>query len=136
MQGLSRQRIGLFLGPALFVAVLLVPIPASMADAARAVGAAAWAPMVAFGTLLWVLVWWVTGCMPLDATPTEAAMKLALRTQQIIAEETGVASVVDPLGGSWYVEALTDEIERRVLGYLGGVGGRGGGVPGVGGGLP
>jgi len=52
------------------------------------------------------------------AIPTESAMKLALRTQQIIAEETGVASVVDPLGGSWYVEALTDEIERRVRDYL------------------
>ena len=52
------------------------------------------------------------------AIPTESAMKLALRTQQVIAEETGVASVVDPLGGSWYVESLTDEIERRVLAYL------------------
>jgi methylmalonyl-CoA mutase N-terminal domain/subunit len=52
------------------------------------------------------------------AIPTESAMKLALRTQQIIAEESGVASVVDPLGGSWYVEALTDEIERRVREYL------------------
>ena len=60
------------------------------------------------------------------AIPTESAMKLALRTQQIIAEETGVASVVDPLGGSWYVEALTDEIERRVLGYLERIDGRGG----------
>ena len=60
------------------------------------------------------------------AIPTESAMKLALRTQQIIAEETGVASVVDPLGGSWYVEALTDEIERRGLGYLERIDGRGG----------
>src|SRR3989442_12129164 len=45
-------------------------------------------------------------------------MKLALRTQQIIAEETNVASVVDPLAGSWYVETLTDEIERAVWSYL------------------
>jgi len=52
------------------------------------------------------------------AIPTESAMELALRTQQILAEETGVANVVDPLGGSWYVEALTDEIERRVQDYL------------------
>ena len=60
------------------------------------------------------------------AIPTESAMKLALRTQQVIAEETGVASVVDPLGGSWYVESLTDEIERRVLAYLDRIGERGG----------
>ncbi len=60
------------------------------------------------------------------AIPTEFAMKLALRTQQIIAEETGVANVVDPLGGSWYVESLTDEIERRVLAYLERIEARGG----------
>ena len=47
------------------------------------------------------------------ALPSEHAARVALRTQQIIAEETGVANVIDPLGGSWYVEWLTDEIERR-----------------------
>ena len=52
------------------------------------------------------------------AIPSEFAMKLALRTQQIIADETGVADVVDPLGGSWFVEALTNEIERRVWDYI------------------
>lgn len=46
--------------------------------------------------------------------PTEAAVSVALRTQQIIAHETGVADVADPLGGSHYVEALTDELEARV----------------------
>jgi len=46
------------------------------------------------------------------ALPTEAAVQLALRTQQILAHETGVANVSDPLGGSWYVEALTDTLER------------------------
>jgi len=45
------------------------------------------------------------------ALPTEDAAKLALRTQQIIAEETGVASVVDPLGGSYYVERMTNDME-------------------------
>ena len=70
------------------------------------------------------------------AIPTESAMKLALRTQQIIAEETGVASVVDPLGGSWYVEALTDEIERRVLGYLERIDGRGGMIAAIEEGFP
>ena len=50
--------------------------------------------------------------------PTENAVKVALRTQQIIAEETGVTSVVDPLGGSYYVEALTDEIEALAKDYI------------------
>jgi methylmalonyl-CoA mutase N-terminal domain/subunit len=45
-------------------------------------------------------------------------MKLALRTQQVIAEETGVPEVIDPLGGSYYVEALTDRIEAEVLAIL------------------
>jgi methylmalonyl-CoA mutase N-terminal domain/subunit len=47
------------------------------------------------------------------ALPSDHAAKVALRTQQVIAEETGVTNVIDPLGGSWYVEWLTDEIERR-----------------------
>ena len=47
------------------------------------------------------------------ALPTEKAARLALRTQQVIAYETNVAHVADPLGGSYYVEALTDEVERQ-----------------------
>jgi methylmalonyl-CoA mutase N-terminal domain/subunit len=47
------------------------------------------------------------------ALPSEKAAEIALRTQQVIMEETGVATVADPLGGSWYVEALTDEIEAE-----------------------
>src|SRR4029078_9891934 len=46
------------------------------------------------------------------ALPTEEAARVALRTQQIIAAESGVANTVDPLGGSWAVEQRTDEIER------------------------
>ena len=52
------------------------------------------------------------------ALPTEESAKLALRTQQIIAAESGVTRTVDPLGGSHYVEALTDEIERLAREYL------------------
>ena len=52
------------------------------------------------------------------AIPSELAMKIALRTQQIIADETRVTSVIDPLGGSWYVESLTNEIEAAVLDIL------------------
>ncbi|HEY8372913.1 MAG TPA: methylmalonyl-CoA mutase family protein [Pseudonocardiaceae bacterium] len=47
------------------------------------------------------------------ALPSEKAAQIALRTQQVIMEETGVANVADPLGGSWYVEALTDRIEAE-----------------------
>ena len=47
------------------------------------------------------------------ALPTERAARIALRTQQVIAHETGVAAVADPLGGSWFVEAITDELERQ-----------------------
>ncbi|MCA9519568.1 MAG: methylmalonyl-CoA mutase family protein [Myxococcales bacterium] len=47
------------------------------------------------------------------ALPTEESVKIALRTQQIIADESGVANVVDPLAGSYFVESLTDEMERR-----------------------
>jgi methylmalonyl-CoA mutase N-terminal domain/subunit len=47
------------------------------------------------------------------ALPSEKAAEIALRTQQVLMEETGVANVADPLGGSWYVEALTDQIEAE-----------------------
>ncbi len=52
------------------------------------------------------------------ALPTEDAVRLALRTQQIIAHESGVADVIDPFGGSYAVEALTDEIERKSKEYI------------------
>ena len=50
--------------------------------------------------------------------PTEEAMKIALRTQQVIADETNVANVVDPVGGSYYVESLTTEYERKIFAIL------------------
>jgi methylmalonyl-CoA mutase N-terminal domain/subunit len=52
------------------------------------------------------------------ALPTEQAVRVALRTQQIIAEETGVANTIDPLGGSYFVEALTDRIEAQAYAYF------------------
>ncbi|HZW28960.1 MAG TPA: methylmalonyl-CoA mutase family protein [Trueperaceae bacterium] len=52
------------------------------------------------------------------ALPTEEAATLALRTQQVIAHETGVTNTVDPLAGSYYVESLTNEMERRALEYF------------------
>jgi methylmalonyl-CoA mutase N-terminal domain/subunit len=52
------------------------------------------------------------------ALPSEQAAMVALRTQQILAEESGVANVVDPLGGSWAIEALTDHVEREARAYI------------------
>ncbi|MFO7172979.1 MAG: methylmalonyl-CoA mutase family protein [Bacillota bacterium] len=52
------------------------------------------------------------------ALPTEESVRIALRTQQIIAEETGVANVVDPLAGSYYVEALTNQLEEEAEAYF------------------
>jgi methylmalonyl-CoA mutase N-terminal domain/subunit len=52
------------------------------------------------------------------AIPTEEAMKLSLRTQQVIAEESNVTSTIDPIGGSYYVESLTSEYERRIFDIL------------------
>ena len=52
------------------------------------------------------------------ALPTEEAVMVALRTQQIIAEESGVTNVVDPLGGSYAIEALTDRMEREARDYI------------------
>jgi methylmalonyl-CoA mutase N-terminal domain/subunit len=52
------------------------------------------------------------------ALPTEQAVRVALRTQQIIAEETGAANTIDPLGGSYFVEALTDRLEERAYEYF------------------
>ena len=59
------------------------------------------------------------------ALPTEKAARIALRTQQVIAHESGAANVADPLGGSWFVESLTDEMERRaeeVFAHIAGLG--------------
>ena len=52
------------------------------------------------------------------ALPTEHAVRIALRTQQVIAHETGVANTIDPLGGSYYVEQLTNEMERQAYEYF------------------
>ena len=66
------------------------------------------------------------------ALPSERAAKLALRTQQVIAHESGATDTVDPFAGSYYVEALTDEIERRAYALIEKVDALGGSVEAVG----
>jgi methylmalonyl-CoA mutase, N-terminal domain len=68
--------------------------------------------------------------------PTEASARLALRTQQILADETGVASVVDPVGGSYAVEALTSEIETRAAALIAEIDRRGGMLAAIEAGFP
>ncbi|MGB2939757.1 MAG: methylmalonyl-CoA mutase family protein [Candidatus Dormiibacterota bacterium] len=65
------------------------------------------------------------------ALPTAKAAEVALRTQQIIAHETGAAAVIDPLGGSYFVEALTDEMERRAYEYFDRIDELGGVIPAI-----
>ena len=65
------------------------------------------------------------------ALPTERAAKIALRTQQILAHESGVTDTVDPFAGSYFVEALTDEIETRAQELIGRVDGMGGSVEAI-----
>jgi methylmalonyl-CoA mutase N-terminal domain/subunit len=65
------------------------------------------------------------------ALPTEKAVKIALRTQQVIAYESGVANVIDPLGGSYYVEALTDRMEAEAEKYFRQIENLGGVVAGI-----
>ena len=52
------------------------------------------------------------------ALPTEEAVQIALRTQQVIAHESGVTNTIDPLGGGYFIETLTDEMERAAYGYF------------------
>jgi methylmalonyl-CoA mutase N-terminal domain/subunit len=68
------------------------------------------------------------------ALPTEESVRIALRTQQILAYETGVANVVDPLGGSYYVESLTDALEREAEGLFAEIEAQGGVVAAIEGG--
>ncbi len=63
--------------------------------------------------------------------PGEEAVRVALRTQQLIAHETGVADNIDPLGGSFYVEALTNEMEERALNYIDKIDSMGGVIAGI-----
>jgi methylmalonyl-CoA mutase N-terminal domain/subunit len=65
------------------------------------------------------------------ALPTDKAARLALRTQQLLAYETGVANTIDPLGGSYFIEALTDEMERQAEAYFKRIEELGGVIPAI-----
>jgi methylmalonyl-CoA mutase N-terminal domain/subunit len=63
--------------------------------------------------------------------PTQRAAKIALRTQQVVGYESGIADTVDPLAGSWFVESLTDEVERGAWEYLERIDAMGGAVDAI-----
>jgi methylmalonyl-CoA mutase N-terminal domain/subunit len=65
------------------------------------------------------------------ALPTDKAARLALRTQQLLAYETGVANTIDPLGGSYFIESLTDEMERQAEVYFKRIEELGGVIPAI-----
>jgi methylmalonyl-CoA mutase N-terminal domain/subunit len=65
------------------------------------------------------------------ALPTEHAVRIALRTQQVIAHETGVVNTIDPLGGSWYVEDLTNRLEKEAYDYFDRIDKLGGVIPAI-----
>ncbi len=70
------------------------------------------------------------------ALPTESSVRVALRTQQIVAHESGVANTIDPLAGSYYVEALTDRIEQEAQEYITRIDGMGGMIAAIEAGYP
>jgi sodium-dependent dicarboxylate transporter 2/3/5 len=91
----TPRAIGLFLGPALFVLSLIIPEPPEMIDAARTVGAPDWAPALAGGVLLWVLVWWVTEAVPLGLAAL--IVPLVFGMAGVVAWRSALSSFTDPI---------------------------------------
>jgi len=91
----TPRGIGLILGPALFVFAVLIPEPPAMVDAARSVGAPDWAPQVAGGVLLWVLVWWVTEAVPLGLAAL--VVPLVFGVAGIVTWKSALSSFTDPI---------------------------------------
>ncbi len=92
---LSKQRIGLLLGPLMFAIIVLIPEPQSMIDAASNVGASDRAPQIALGTLLWVLIWWVSECVPLGIAALIPPIVFSM--SRIVGWKTSLTSFTDPI---------------------------------------
>ncbi len=94
---------------------------------------------IAFGTLAYALggasYVYIASYDEAVSTPTEQSVKVALRTQQIIAHEHGFSDTIDPLGGSYFVESLTNEVEHQILSALGEIEQAGGALAVIGSGL-
>lgn len=92
---LRKENVGLVLGPLLFAATVLVPIPESMARAAADNSVPAFAPQIALGTMLWMVVWWVTECIPLGITGMIAP--LVFTVSGILTIREAVQNFADPI---------------------------------------
>ena len=95
---LPRQTVGLYLGPGVFALLLLLllnPEPPAMINAARIVGAEDWAPVVALATLLWVLIWWLTECVPLGLAAL--LVPLVFSATGIVPWKAALGSFMDPI---------------------------------------
>ena len=95
LKSFDRRRLGLIIGPLVFVIVLLIPEPQSMVDAASAKGVTGNAPLIALATLFWVLTWWVTECVPLGIAALLPPFIFSL--SQIITWKTALTSFTDPI---------------------------------------
>ncbi len=92
---LNKENVGLILGPLLFVVTVLVPIPESMAKAAADNSVASFGPQIALGVMLWMIVWWVTECIPLGITGMIAPLVLTISGVLTIRE--AVQNFADPI---------------------------------------
>jgi sodium-dependent dicarboxylate transporter 2/3/5 len=92
---LSKQRLGMMLGPLIFLIVVAFPEPASMAEVASELGIFSKAPQVALGTLLWVLIWWVSECVPLGIAALIPPLIFSM--SGILAWKTALTSFTDPI---------------------------------------
>lgn len=90
-----KERAGLVLGPALFAAMMVVPAPPGMAEAAAVHGMPAYAPAVALGVMLWMVTWWVTECFPLGITGMLAPLVFVVTG--ILPVREALASFSDPI---------------------------------------
>src|SRR3989339_1676757 len=92
---LNKRKIGLALGPLIFLILVLMPVPQSMADVAADIDAPERAPQIALGTLLWVLVWWVTECVPLGIAALLPPIIFSM--SRIVTWKTSLTAFTDPI---------------------------------------
>jgi sodium-dependent dicarboxylate transporter 2/3/5 len=91
----NKRRIGLVIGPAIFAFITLMPEPSSMAEVAAELGAPDRAPQIALGTLLWVLVWWVTECVPLGIAALLPPIVFSM--SRIVTWKVSLTAFTDPI---------------------------------------
>jgi sodium-dependent dicarboxylate transporter 2/3/5 len=91
----TKQRIGLVAGPLIFLLLVAMPEPQSMAEVAAEVGAPERAPQIALGTLLWVLTWWVTECVPLGIAALLPPIIFSM--SRIVTWKTSLTAFTDPI---------------------------------------